>query len=280
MMGWGRGIAAVVALAVSSEMALATSPETSLRPQARPAETLVVTRAAFVSAPTALPAIRPVERPVSEQVMMAAARPAVITAGPSVSLRPTQRPKSLIQQVLFKKRKLRKGSVCGDIDIQGEKVGRVPGKLKGCGAKDAVRVKSVGGVVLSRSAVMTCDTAEALNKWVQRGVQPAFKKMGKVKRLEVAAGYSCRTRNNRRGGKISEHGKGKAIDISGFTLDNGKTVTVLNGWRGGQSRKALWRAWKSACGPFGTVLGPNADRYHQDHFHLDTARHRNGRYCR
>ena len=37
---------------------------------------------------------------------------------------------------------------------------------------------------------------------------------------------------------------------------------------------------KGACGTFGTVLGPNSDRYHRDHFHLDTARHRNGPYCR
>jgi hypothetical protein len=27
-------------------------------------------------------------------------------------------------------------------------------------------------------------------------------------------------------------------------------------------------------------LGPDADRYHQDHFHLDTASHRSGPYCR
>jgi hypothetical protein len=40
------------------------------------------------------------------------------------------------------------------------------------------------------------------------------------------------------------------------------------------------RAHKTACGPFGTVLGPNADRYHQDHFHFDTARYRSGSYCR
>jgi hypothetical protein len=98
--------------------------------------------------------------------------------------------------------------------------------------------------------------------------------------LRAAPHCPCRTRNNKRGAKISEHGKGKAIDISGFTLDTGRTITVAGGWRTGQSRKALLRAWRAACGPFGTVLGPNADRYHQDHFHMDTARHRGGNYCR
>ena len=41
-----------------------------------------------------------------------------------------------------------------------------------------------------------------------------------------------------------------------------------------------------ACGtaavvtPVGTVLGPESDRFHQDHFHFDTARQRNGPFCR
>lgn len=278
MTGWRWCLAAMAASLIGSDMAQALSPDTSPRPQMRPVETAEVTRTAFVATTTRL---RPVARPASEQAMQATARILEsITPGPAVSLRPAERPKGLEQKVFFKKRKLRKTSVCGNIDIQGEKVGKVPGKLRGCGVSDAVQVKSVGGVLLSRPSVMTCETAEALNRWVQRGVMPAFKPMGRVARLEVAAHYSCRTRNNKRGAKISEHGKGKAIDVSGFTLDTGRTITVAGGWRQGQSRKALLRAWRAACGPFSTVLGPNADRYHQDHFHMDTARHRGGNYCR
>ncbi|MCL6284740.1 extensin family protein [Ruegeria sp. 2012CJ41-6] len=274
--GWG--LAAIAALVIGGDMAQALSPDTSPRPRIRPVETAQVTRAGFV---TTAPRLRPVARPASEQAMLATARILEdITPGPALSLRPAERPKGLEQKVFFKKRKLRKTSVCGDIDIQGEKVGKIPGKKRGCGAKNAVRVKSVSGVMLSRPSLMTCETAEALNKWVQRGVKPAFKPMGRVAQLQVAAHYACRTRNNKRGAKISEHGKGKAIDISGFTLDTGRTITVASGWRTGQSRKALLRAWRAACGPFGTVLGPNADRYHQDHFHMDTARHRGGNYCR
>ncbi|MGI9408327.1 MAG: extensin family protein [Hyphomicrobiaceae bacterium] len=37
---------------------------------------------------------------------------------------------------------------------------------------------------------------------------------------------------------------------------------------------------KSACGLFGTVLGPEANDAHRDHFHLDTADHRRTAYCR
>ncbi|MEX0349799.1 MAG: extensin family protein [Paracoccaceae bacterium] len=278
MTGWRWCLAAVAALLIGSDMVAALSPDSSPRPPMRPTDTNQVSAAAFVAS---APRIRPVARPVSDQALLATAHMLnTITPGPALSLRPTARPKELEQKIFFKKRKLRKTSVCGNIDIQGEKVGKVPGKLRGCGVSKAVRVKSVGGVLLSRPSVMTCETAEALNRWVQRGVMPAFKPMGRVARLEVAAHYSCRTRNNKRGAKISEHGKGKAIDISGFTLDTGRTVTVYEGWRKGQSRKALQRAWRAACGPFSTVLGPNADRYHQDHFHMDTARHRGGNYCR
>ena len=103
---------------------------------------------------------------------------------------------------------------------------------------------------------------------------------GGLKELRVAAHYACRTRNNRKGGKISEHGKGRAIDISGFELADGRTITVLKGWRARRSSKAMRRMHQGACGPFGTVLGPESDRFHQDHFHFDTARYRSGSYCR
>lgn len=199
---------------------------------------------------------------------------------PDTSMVPLARPEAVEQKALFKKRQKRKGSVCGNIDIQGEVVGKVHGKLTGCGATNAVRVKSVSGVKLSQPSIMVCDTAESLNRWVDKTVQPTFRKRGGVTELKVAAHYSCRTRNNRPGAKISEHGKGKAIDISAFKTGKGETVTVLKGWKNKKDRKLLEKVWKGACGPFGTVLGPKADRYHQDHFHFDVARHRGGAYCR
>jgi len=212
---------------------------------------------------------------------MAAARPADLQSlGPELSLRPSLRPDSVVEQALFKRRRLRKGSVCGDISIQGEKVGTVPAKQAGCGAENAVRVRSVAGVTLSQPAVMTCETAQALNTWVDEGLQPAFRRRNKVVSLRVAAHYACRTRNNRPGARISEHGRGKAIDISGFTLASGELVTVAKGWRDKGFGKRLRKAWSAACGPFGTVLGPEADRHHRDHFHFDTASYRSGPYCR
>ncbi|WP_254695710.1 extensin-like domain-containing protein [Leisingera sp. NJS204] len=257
--------------------ALAAAPDTSLAPPARPQADAGLEAAGIVNSPE----LRPVSRPQSEQILAAAARPADLPLlGPASSLLPFARPDSLAEQVLFKRRKRRKGSVCGDIDIQGDSVGYVSGTLPGCGAKDAVRVREIAGVRLSQASLMTCNTARALKTWINREVETAFGRRNKVVSLRVAAHYACRTRNNRPGAKISEHGKGRAIDISGFTLASGETVTVLKGWQNRKTRKALKKIWRAACGPFGTVLGPEADRYHRDHFHLDVARHRGGSYCR
>ena len=134
--------------------------------------------------------------------------------------------------MIARKNKRLEWVVCGDLDIQSEMVGRVPGKLNGCGLSGR----------------------------------------------KVAAHYSYRTRKNKAGAKISEHGKGRAIDISGLVLNDGRTISVLKGWHNADS-KTMRSAHKKACGPFGTVLGPTADRYHQDLFHFDTARYRSGPYC-
>jgi hypothetical protein len=106
------------------------------------------------------------------------------------------------------------------------------------------------------------------------------KKGGGLKTLRVAAHYACRTRNNQKGARISEHGKGRAIDISAFKLADGTEVSVLKHWNTQRFSSAMRQMHKGACGPFGTVLGPNADRFHQDHFHFDTARYRSGSYCK
>ncbi len=161
-------------------------------------------------------------------------------------------------------------------------IGNVPGKMNGCGIKSgAVRLYSVSGVTLSTPAVMECQTAKALKSWVDNGARKSVGRFGGgIEELKVAAGYSCRTRNNKSGAKISEHGKGRAIDISAVKLVDGSHISVLDDWGKGKRGRILAKMHKSACGPFGTVLGPKADRYHKDHFHFDVARYRSGPYCR
>ena len=270
---------ATFAAALLAAPAAALAPDGPLRPKPRPLAEAVQASAAAAASVSA--AMRPQMRPPSPQeAALRLAFAGLPSKAPGQSLRPALRPDAVIGNVLFKKRRLRRaGAVCGDIDILGEAAGKVTGHLNGCGSTDAVRVTSVSGVALSTPSLMECSTAKALNKWVKTGVKPAFKRAGEVVSLRVAAHYSCRTRNNRPGAKLSEHGRARAIDISGFTLASGETVSVLRGWQERGLQKRLKKAWKAACGPFRTVLGPEADRYHRDHFHLDTARRRST-YCR
>ena len=255
-------IASTIVVGIASGGSWA-SPDTSLRPVARAG-----TGARNVG--------ELAQRPLEAQLQLVAAT----TNGTGNSLRPALRPSSVVTKAMARKRKRLKGAICGDPDIQGDAIGRVPGKLSGCGVQDAVRVRSVVGVTLSQQSVMDCGTAKALKTWINKGAKPTVgSKGGELSGLKVASHYSCRTRNNKKGAKISEHGKGRAIDISGLVLNDGRTITVLKGWHN-SDRKTMRRAHKTACGPFGTVLRPNADRYHQDHFHSDTARYRSGSYCR
>jgi hypothetical protein len=139
---------------------------------------------------------------------------------------------------------------------------------------DPVRVTEVAGVRLTEPVTVECGTVRALKDWIDSAVRPAFGNRELVK-MRIAAHYVCRSRNNKRGARISEHGKGKALDISGFIFADGSEWTILRDYN-----KQVRRAHKGACGIFGTTLGPGSDGYHEDHLHFDIAAHRSGPYCR
>ena len=139
-----------------------------------------------------------------------------------------------------------------------------------------------GGVRFEPAATLRCQMVPSVETWVQEVLRPAARRFlgSDIVRLRIAASYACRARNSKAGGKLSEHGKANAIDISKFILADGRVVTVKRGWRGKQNvRRFLRYIHRGACEHFSTVLGPNADRYHHDHFHFDLARHgRRGTY--
>jgi hypothetical protein len=270
----GRRFAALFFLVGSLPVA-AAAPETSPYPKPRPEAT------AAAHAVLAAARLRPLLRPLSEQVILGASRPETLAfLSPDLSPRPWMRPPSIERKAMAKRKLRREGAVCGDMQIQGETVGYVPGRIKACGIQDAVRVEAVAGVRLNPPALMNCKTAAALREWTEKGLKPAFRRRGPVVEMKVAAHYACRTRNNVPGARISEHGKGNAIDLSAFTMMDGEVITVLRGWGQGTTLRPLRRAYKSGCGIFGTTLGPGSDGYHRDHFHFDTANHRAGAYCR
>ncbi|MEM9970557.1 MAG: extensin family protein [Pseudomonadota bacterium] len=164
-------------------------------------------------------------------------------------------------------------------DIEAVKIASVDGPGR-CGIRDAWSVTEVAGVRLSRPARLSRQAMVALDRWVARHAIPAVDGQGGgLASMTVAADYACRTRNNRPGARLSEHALGNAIDISAFTLRDGTRLTVSDDWNSRNSG-VMRRLWRSACGPFSTVLGPNSDAFHQDHFHFDVAQYRGGPYCR
>lgn len=172
------------------------------------------------------------------------------------------------------------GSVCGDPALIGEHIGRVS-DVGICGIEDAVLLKAVDGVALSTPATIKCETARALKYWVNTGARPAVgNRGGGIDSLKVAASYACRTRNHKKGARVSEHGKGNAIDIAAVRLMDGSELDVLSDWHSRDKGPMLKKMHKAACGTFGTTLGPGSDGMHENHLHYDIASYSNGPYCK
>ena len=156
-----------------------------------------------------------------------------------------------------------------------------------CGITRPFRVTALdeGRVELSNPATLGCPVIAETDRWMREIVQPAAMLYFGSRVTRMRSGdYSCRTRNSRPGARMSEHAFGNAVDVMSFTFEDGRSVTVQNGWRGEEAERAFLReVFVGACRYFTTVLGPGSDAFHYDHFHLDLARHgRNGdiRVCR
>jgi hypothetical protein len=133
---------------------------------------------------------------------------------------------------------------------------------------------------LNQESTMNCPMYSAVDRWLEQVVQPAsMARFGQpVVELRIMGTYSCRRMNNgRASARMSEHSFANAMDVGGFRLADGSIITVLKGWKGGQEEQNFLREVHSgACNNFATVLGPGADAFHYDHFHLDLARHGRG----
>jgi hypothetical protein len=148
-----------------------------------------------------------------------------------------------------------------------------------CGAADVVRLSAVtlpdrARVPLNPPATLRCGMAEALAHFVRDDVAPAVAGLGApLAAIVNYDSYDCRGRNRVVGAKISEHGKGNAIDIRGFKLGNGTVVELTSPIVAKDFRE---RVRTAACGRFNTVLGPGSDGYHESHVHLDLAERTRG----
>jgi hypothetical protein len=141
-----------------------------------------------------------------------------------------------------------------------------------CGASDVVQLKAIlleeGRKVGFQPPVTLQRTmAEAVVNWVREDLGKALESFGaRLATIESYGSYSCRSRNNIVGAKLSEHGKANAIDIHGFRLSDGKAIIPTDTLAASTLREVIRQ---SACERFNTVLGPGSDGYHEDHIHLD-----------
>ena len=153
-----KHVIAAILIGCLAMPAAAIAPDVSTRPLARGQEPAQVSTRpklrpeakALLAVEAALPN-RPKLRPASEQEKAIGAGAQVILASTAVglpqSLHPVTRPKGLAEKVMGQRRKakreLARGAVCGDPAIQGDAVGAVPGRIRGCGVQNSVKVRSV-----------------------------------------------------------------------------------------------------------------------------------------
>jgi hypothetical protein len=154
----------------------------------------------------------------------------------------------------------------------------------GCRTIDTVKLMSFSTEATNLGA-MTCPLAANFAAWAKHAVRPAARQYlgSDIVRIETMGTYSCRNVNGDRSGKLSEHAFGNAVDVSAFILKDGRRISVLGGWNGKSDERAfLRRLHESACKRFGTVLGPNYNAAHANHFHFDMGKSMKdgSAYCR
>ena len=145
----------------------------------------------------------------------------------------------------------------------------------GCSTVNAVKLVSLSAdeqsLAVSNLGPVTCPLADTFAGWARFGVDRAARQILGVPlvKIETMGSYNCRNvaGTERRSG----HATGNAIDVSGFVLADGRRITVLGNWAQGtaEERRFLRTIQQSACKRFGTVLGPDYNFAHHDHFHVE-----------
>lgn len=152
-----------------------------------------------------------------------------------------------------------------------------------CGGDGMVRIDAVllpgdKRVEVRPASYLRCPMAEQLAVWVRNEAASRAAVLGAaLQAVDTYDDFSCRGRNRQAGGKLSEHGKGNAVDVRGLTLADGRFISLTDVNASKDLREALR---DSACARFTTVLGPGSDGHHEGHIHLDLIERRNGyRIC-
>jgi hypothetical protein len=168
---------------------------------------------------------------------------------------------------------LRETARChADLRREGVEYRELPDKATGpaCGVYGAVQLIDIGVPVTGITA-MRCGNARAFAAWIRNAVAPAAHQIlgSELARVSGMGTYACR--NVAGTGRRSGHAIANAVDVGGFTLKDGRSVTILKDWRSEDPavRDFLQTIRRSACKRFGTVITPDYNAVHRDHLHLE-----------
>ncbi|MEA2829750.1 MAG: hypothetical protein QOF22_498 [Bradyrhizobium sp.] len=153
-------------------------------------------------------------------------------------------------------------------------------RLPRLGPAEGNSVAAFGSVAIKPVATLACPIVSVLDRWLADSVQPAAQRWfgARVVEIKQISAYSCRGMNGDSRAHISEHAFGNALDIAGFTLADGRHVSVKDGWKGVAEEQGFLRdVQATACQQFTTVLAPGSNVYHYDHIHVDLMRRASGR---
>ncbi len=153
----------------------------------------------------------------------------------------------------------------------------------GCNKLGTVQLMALAGdrapLSVSNMGPVRCSIAKAFGDWARFGVDRAARQIlgSPVVRIETMGSYACR--NVAGTERRSAHARAEAIDVSAFVLADGRRIQLKSDWDGGDAatREFLRVVHKSACKRFGTVLGPQYNAAHKDHFHLEGT---GAKFCR
>ncbi len=157
-----------------------------------------------------------------------------------------------------------------------------------CGERSPLKVKSIAGISFTSEAILNCRMATSLAGWIEETKKSA-KTILKDELVSInnSTSYDCRKRRGAGQSKISEHAFANALDIIGFEFKETEPVSVLNHWVSEKEENSdevsdekelfLTAARNSACSHFTTVLSPDTNAAHKDHFHFDLGCH--GKNC-
>lgn len=138
----------------------------------------------------------------------------------------------------------------------------------GCGFENAVRIQR-GTAALSSSFLATCPLAVSFAMFEQHVALAAARDVlgSELRSIDHVGSYVCRNIAGR--DRRSDHATARAVDLTAFVLADGRRIRIAGNWKTATAEANFLRRLRDgACRYFATVLGPDYNRQHADHFHL------------